>query len=789
MKSKMVLCFVFACFIFLNSNAQTTEKASKISVKCNSVNDLTENGIRILNGIYNKQGYFEGEIISDDTNQLHLKNFKFSVLIKDISAYYTQRNENNTVQSPKNIIYNCQQPKEYVTPTNFHLGSMGGFLTYTEAIAQLDTMHLLYPNLISQKVQIGTSLEGRAIYSIKISDNPTVNETEKQVLYTAVHHSQEPAGLQQLIFYMYYLLENYHTDSEIKYLIDNLELYFVPVVNPDGYVYNQTQNPNGGGTWRKNRRPNGLFNGVDLNRNYAYAFGYNEIGSSSIGAHPWYRGTSAFSEPESQSLKTFIESHNFLLDLNWHSYGNYLIYPWNYETLLTSDSILFEEYSRYISLESHYRYGTCDQTYGYNSNGDADDWGYGETVSKNKVISLTAEIGSSDDGFWPQTSNIIPLCKKSLDMNIRLARLAAKYALVSDVTPTFLTSLQGNIQVEAYCLGLDVPANFSISLDALSPQILATGTDLQYNGMNTLERRNGAISYTLMPNTPQGTNLKFALSISNGIYTWTDTITKIYCTPDTLLQDNANDLLKWNSSGFSTTTEQFGSSPSSFTESPNGNYGLLQSSTLELISTLDLTTANNAYLLFKATWQIEKSYDWAEVFASSDNGTTWIPLCGRYSSYGTDDQNLSHPVYDGFLNSWVKEEISLHDFLGSIIKIKFEFHSDQTHNFNGMYLDDIYVLSFKNPVVGIKETKNYPDLLAYPNPSNGEINIHISDEFGQKLWVEIEDLCGKCVFKKEFQNIGNTISLKYMNIESGSYLLKLSSENKVQRVQKIVFSN
>ena len=63
---------------------------------------------------------------------------------------------------------------------------------------------------------------------------------------------------------MWYLLENYDSDSEIQSIVDNTELYFIPVVNPDGYLYNELTNPNGGGFWRKNRF-NGF--GVDNNRN------------------------------------------------------------------------------------------------------------------------------------------------------------------------------------------------------------------------------------------------------------------------------------------------------------------------------------------------------------------------------------------------------------------------------------------------------------------------------------------------------------------------------------------
>jgi murein tripeptide amidase MpaA len=97
------------------------------------------------------------------------------------------------------------------------------------------------------------------------------------------------------MYYMWYLLENYGTDPEATYLVDNREMYFVPCFNPDGYEYNRQTDPNGGGMWRKNRRNNGGSYGVDLNRNFGYMWGYDDLGSSPIPSSETYRGPSAFS--------------------------------------------------------------------------------------------------------------------------------------------------------------------------------------------------------------------------------------------------------------------------------------------------------------------------------------------------------------------------------------------------------------------------------------------------------------------------------------------------------------
>ncbi len=128
---------------------------------------------------------------------------------------------------------------------------MGGFYTFDEVVAQLDTMHSLYPNLITKKDSIGSSIEGRTIWAVKISDNPDINEDEPQVFYNSLTHAREPEGMETVIYFMYYLLENYGKDPEVTYLVNNRELYFIPVVNPDGYVYNEQISPEGGGLMEK----------------------------------------------------------------------------------------------------------------------------------------------------------------------------------------------------------------------------------------------------------------------------------------------------------------------------------------------------------------------------------------------------------------------------------------------------------------------------------------------------------------------------------------------------------
>ncbi len=176
---------------------------------------------------------------------------------------------------------------------------------------------------------------------------------------------------------MWWLLENYGTNPEATYLVNNRQMWFIPVVNPDGYVYNQTTNPAGGGLWRKNRRNNGdgTF-GVDLNRNYGTFDMWNAPngGSSTATNNDTYRGTAPFSEPETAIMDVFMRSHNIKTCLNYHTYGNYLIYPWGYLSHENGDSIIYRDWTYEMTFANHYTNGTDLQTVAYSTRGNSDDY-------------------------------------------------------------------------------------------------------------------------------------------------------------------------------------------------------------------------------------------------------------------------------------------------------------------------------------------------------------------------------------------------------------------------------
>ena len=417
-------------FFSLSTRAQAAEIYSEVRIFISGPEDIRALQCAGLafGHIRLNPGSFDVELDEGEVERLQGLGWPHQVLIEDLVADYGRRKA--MPASAREALKRAV--KEEFPVRGLELGSMGGFYTFDEVVAELDSMRLLYPHLVSARQAIGSSVEGRPLWMVKISDHPEADEGEVEILYTGLHHADEPQSMMAVLYFMYYLLEHYQIDPEATFLVENRELYFVPVVNPDGYVYNQQQSPDGGGRWRTNRRENrnGTF-GVDLNRNYGYQWGLDG-GSSSRAGSATYRGTAPFSEPETQAIREFCTRREIRLCLNYHDYqASALIYPWGYTRALTPDSTTYIALAAEMTRLNGYEYGTVFQTLGYVANGNSDDWMYGEQAAKNKIFALSPEVGA---GKWPYPDEIFPFAQRTLHMNLVLARGAG--VVVDDVVAT-----------------------------------------------------------------------------------------------------------------------------------------------------------------------------------------------------------------------------------------------------------------------------------------------------------------------------------------------------------------
>lgn len=679
----------------------------KIDLTTTDISVIAALGLEADHGVYVKGRHLINDFSSEEILALEDAGISFEVQIADVQEYYKERNRSYSAQSHTHAhsqtrLVDCNPTisndiYQYDTPENYAYGSMGGYLTYDELLITLDNMASMYPNIISAKAPIGEILthEGRPIYWLRLSDNPNTHEAEPEVLYTALHHAREPNSLSQMVFYLWYLLENYATDPEVQYLVDNTQMYFIPCVNPDGYIYNEIIEPDGGGLWRKNRyAQNGTIYGVDLNRNYGHEWGYDNIGSSSTLASQTYRGPSAFSEPETQAVRDFCNEHAFNICLNHHTYGNLLIYPWGYSDQVTAENETFSCLAEVMTQENDFVIGTGTETVGYTVNGDSDDWMYGETGTKPAIYAMTPETGPGTFGFWPPQSAIDQLNKSSLQLNLKAAHLLLNYGEAQEVIAlNTLSESNGSLEMRVKKSGL-VPGTLTLTMTGVEGVMSVTPSGASSWAMNHLQEEVASFDYILSETLINGDAVRFLVTVDNGNYLWTDTLTKVFNgnTGTVIFTDSGDDLSGWTLTGewgLSTSTNL--SSPSSYACAPGGDYSADQNSSITLSEPLDLSSADSLVLSYYALWNIENDYDYTQVMASTD-GVNYSPLCGNYTSPGGGFQLLDEPLYDGRQDDWVFEEMSLDDYAGEEeVWIRFTFVSDGLVQVEGFYFDDLSV--------------------------------------------------------------------------------------------------
>ena len=668
-----------------------------------------------LEGARIKEGTFVDVILSEsEQERVQLAGFYQETLREDMAAFYRSR----LTRDPSR---------------EFGYGSMGGYYTFDEAIANVDSLQAAYPDIVSVKDSIGASLQDRPIWAFKISDNAATDEAEPEVFYNSLIHAREPGSLMTILYYAWYLAEHYGSDSLVTYLVDNREIWFVPVVNPDGYVQNEIMDPLGGGMHRKNMRPVCPSDpGVDLNRNWGHMWGFDNVGSSNDPCAPTYRGTEAFSEPETQVLRDFTMAHDFVTVFNCHTHGRLLIRPFGYDesvALPQPDSSAYVTLGHDLVRENNYLFGTGTETVNYTTNGDAVDYMYGELG----IINFTPEIGSS---FWPPSDDILPMVEENIPMNLRLSRVAGDAPELLEPRVESMADSAGNtiwnLVIRVQNKGLEMPGErpeygvwlYSPDSSVTLPEPASTGYQAPPDPQAVSEW-----PMAIDLNVPDGevATLVQELKVRKDLRTYAlvDTIRWRVGVADTLFsEDFESGLSSWSSTGWGLTADGYAGTQG-VTDSPNGEYGNDQETYLYLNQALDLSAHTDVHLSFRAKWSIETNWDFAQVQASCDDGATWVSLAGQYTVAGNgfSVQPEGEPGYHGFQH-WVTEEMDLGSFEGcEQLRLRFRLVSDEYVTEDGFTLDDLVVQGWALP----------PAYL--PGDLNGDNTVDILDLTAAIEWI------------------------------------------------------
>ncbi len=338
-------------------------------------------------------------------------------------------NELSETHLPYTILINDLEAYDAAMAGSYH--TLAQIQTIMEGIASN------YSN-IAKMYSIGTTYEGRSIWCLEITDNPSVDEGEPGVFYMGVHHAREWPGAEICLHIANNLTSLYGIDSTITDLVNNRRIWIVPVTNPDGYYYSHDQ----GIDWRKNRhyfQQYGSY-GVDTNRNY---------NGSSDGT---ITGTWGSILSWANSL-----NNNISASITFHTYGETVMWPWGYTGSQTPDNTYLSSVGQQIAQRIAVQQGSGNynphQSYGlYPTVGDTIDYMYGYSHYVQGRATFVYCIESCND-FHPSSSYLNQICKENCEGALYLLQEAQtiRDTVVPRVIPPIIATMandsDGNYRV------------------------------------------------------------------------------------------------------------------------------------------------------------------------------------------------------------------------------------------------------------------------------------------------------------------------------------------------------
>ncbi len=277
---------------------------------------------------------------------------------------------------------------------------------FNEMVAEINAVASAKPAIV-QVFSMGKTYQNKNIWAAKISDNVAVDEDEPEILFDALHHAREHMTVEQALYTLHMLADNYGSNTAITNLVNGREVYIVFMLNPDGGEFDLTC----GGShapycaWRKNRQKNVGSYGTDLNRNYDYRWGCCG-GSSGTPSSITYRGPSAFSAPETRVLRDFVNSRvkngvqQIRAHVTFHTNGQLILWPYGYTKTDIPADMSVEDHSTFVAMgkamASLNGYKAEQSSDLYITDGDQIDWMYGV----HRIFSFTWEL------YPPETSTV-----------------------------------------------------------------------------------------------------------------------------------------------------------------------------------------------------------------------------------------------------------------------------------------------------------------------------------------------------------------------------------------------
>ena len=240
-----------------------------------------------------------------------------------------------TLRGFKTDILPMNPPGMYVTQ----------YPSYNEVVEKLNYYAATYPQIVKPDTLGYSQTWNLMIPMLKLSDHPELKEDEPVILFDGLHHAREPVGMECTLTILDYLLKNYGTDARVTSWVNDNEIWFIPIINPEGYKFlvdNNLSSP----WWRKNLHDNNMngiidqaYDGIDLNRNYDWGW---ITGGSGDPASWVYRGEVPFSESETEAKRQWALVQKPVLSITYHSYGEQILYSWLDRPLSPDNNLIVE---------------------------------------------------------------------------------------------------------------------------------------------------------------------------------------------------------------------------------------------------------------------------------------------------------------------------------------------------------------------------------------------------------------------------------------------------------------
>ncbi|MBN2017952.1 MAG: T9SS type A sorting domain-containing protein [Candidatus Cloacimonetes bacterium] len=733
-----------------------------------------------------------------------------------------------------------------------------GYRTYDDLETELLQLAFLNPSLITFST-IGES-RGKYystwgntnyddyqhdIFCLKLSDNVGVNEDEVNIIFDGGHHAREPIGVELVMLILNYLVDNYGTDPDVTYWVNNAQIWFVPLVNPDGHkiVINQDDT-----SWRKNIRDNDLNgqitwggysypDGVDPNRNYGPLEWFGGAGTSGPTGET-YCGPEPFSEPETSALRNLLAQYRFDIGMSYHSYSELIMWPLGYNmSCQAPDESAMANLGQEMAVTVPSQYGghyTPQQTNAlYPCSGTTTDYGYGVE----RIFYFITELGTT---FIPDATTM----NNIINNNLSAALILIERMFDRVVTGIVTDSLSGDhLEAEVFVHGVDdtgtevesymsgqhfgryyrilIPNTYDFTFSAFGyePKTIddvqvVTGSqtelDVQLvpapttNVHINLEDENGlaipnadvcvldtpldtvytnTTGHALIEDVPYGDYDVQISSPAFGTFTYQMDVTQSqYIFNFVMVEPFFIDDLELGA-GKWTTTDEWGLCS---TQSYSGTNSLTDSPVGEYGNyELSYATLNEAIDLTSA---LSAHVEFMTKF-EIESGYDFVYF--QISTNGTTWTDLDS--FTGNLSSWQLKSYDLIDYLGQTVYFRFKLDTDTYVTEDGIYIDDFKIYRFENNFSN--DDPAIQNIFAlyqnYPNPFKNSTRLSFSLPANtEQAEISIYNLLGQLVDRieltpEDIMNRNITWDAEGNEIPSGVYFYKLSTE-KNETIKKMV---